>query len=71
MERITGLEPVTVCLEGRHSTIELHPHLKNAGACGRIRTDNVFLRWFTKPVPYHSGHASILRKIWSQLSDLH
>ena len=26
-ERKTGLEPATTCLEGRYSTIELHPRL--------------------------------------------
>lgn len=26
LERVGGIEPLVVCLEGRHSTIELYPH---------------------------------------------
>ena len=30
-KRVNGLEPSTFCLEGKHSTIELHPHGEEAG----------------------------------------
>ena len=30
-ERMIGLEPTTNCLEGSHSTTELHPHLGARG----------------------------------------
>ncbi len=33
MERETGFEPATPCLEGRHSTTELLPHLYEQFYC--------------------------------------
>jgi hypothetical protein len=32
IERVTGIEPVTVCLEGKCATTALHPHRDNRRA---------------------------------------